>query len=117
MGIAPAAVSSLCDDDFLFIGNIGDYSACFGIFNNSANRHADIKRLCFFAGAAGSAAVLPVFSAVFPFISEIGKGGKVTVGNKYYIAASAAVAAVGSACGNIFFSMERYGAVAPVTGL
>ena len=61
-----------------------------------------------------SAALAAVFGNVFAFIHKVDKAGTVPVRDEIYIAALAAVAAVGSAVGNAFIAHERNRAVAAV---
>ena len=61
-------------------------------------------------------AVSAVFGYEFSFVSEIYKRVLADLGDKYDVSAASAVAAVGSALGDVFFTPERNGAVSAVAG-
>ena len=114
MPVAPAAFAAFCGDKRLVRGHIRHHNTAFTLADNRAARHTNHKVLPFFAVAARTAAVLPVFGFVFAFIAEIRKGRKIVVHLKHDVAAAPTVAAVRSAGRDIFFTVERNRAVAAV---
>ena len=86
------------------------------VLYKGASRHAYYKVGAVFAEAALSAAGQTVFRRVFSFITEVGEGGKIVVGQENDVAALPSVAPVGTAGRNVFFPSEGYGSVASVTG-
>ena len=114
MLVAPAAVAALGYYNGLRIGYIGNYSAAFRILNQCADRYAYDKVGRFFARAAAAAALFARLCRVFALVAEVRKGRKVTVSLENNISAPAAVAAVGSACRNIFLPVKGNSAVAAV---
>ena len=89
----------------------------FGIPYDGAPGHLYIQGLPVLAVAAFALAVGSVARHVFALISEVHKGGHIVVYNKDHIAATAAVAAVRTACGHIFFPMKGHGSVSAFAGV
>ena len=116
MLIAPAASAALTEDERLLVGHILDDLAGFGVPDQGAPRHADGEALTVLAAFA---AALPVYAAsghIFALIAEVHKGGHIVVHLHDDAAAVAAVAAVGAAGRDIFFSVKGHRAVAAVAG-
>ena len=75
MLVTPAAVAALSNRYRLFVRNIGNYSAGFGILHKGAHRYRNNKVGGTFAGTAARTALLSRFRRIFSLIAEIGKGG------------------------------------------
>ena len=117
MLISPAAVSALCDGNRLTIRYIGDYSAGLGVFYKRTDGDGYNKVGRAFARAPSGSAFLPRFRGIFALIAEIRKGGQITVRLKNYIAAAAAVAAVGSSRRDILLPVKGDRAITAVARL
>ena len=117
MNIAPAAFAALCGNKALDFAHISHNRAGVCLLDYRSARNFDFKVGALFTVASAAFAALAVLSGVFPFVSEVGKRCKIVIDNKNNVAAFAAVAAVGSARGNIFFSVKRNGTCAAVACL
>ena len=116
--IALSAVAAL-EDEFrltVFV-HIADYPAAFRVLNDRTERNVDIHVFAVFAVALVRTAFAAVFGDVFAFIHKVYKAGSVPVRDEIYIAALAAVSAVGSAVGDALIPHERYRAVSAVARL
>ena len=112
MRIPPAALAALCDDVRLVVGDIRENAVGAFLLDEGAHRHADNQILGVFAAATSASAVLSARRGVLALIAEIGERAEVGIGKKYNVAALAAVAAVGTARGNVFFTVKRNSTVA-----
>jgi uncharacterized protein (UPF0333 family) len=63
----------------------------------------------------GASAVFTALGFIFSFVAEVRKGGKVVINLKNNVSASATVATVGTACVNVFFTVECNGTITAVT--
>ena len=115
--VAPAAVAALCGDKRFAVGHIRHNRAALGLTDYSAPGHFDYQILAPSAVFAPAGAVFTVGGGVFSLVAEVGERREVVVHLKDYVAASAAVAAVGAARSDIFLSAEAHGAVAAVARL
>ncbi len=106
MGIAPAALAALCGDKTLGFTHISHYGAAFRLFNKSTAGNADFKVGRLLAVTARAASVFAVLRFIFSFIAEVGESCEIIVNDENYVAALAAVAAVGTAGGNVLFPVE-----------
>ena len=114
MRIAPAALAASRDDMRLAVGDVREDAVAAFLPDESSQRHADDQILRVLAAAASSPAVFSARRGVFSFVAEIGKRAEVGVGKKNDVAASAAVAAVGTACRDILLAVKRHRSVAAV---
>jgi len=87
-----------------------------GVPDHGAQGDLDDQVLPIPAGAALAGAVHAVGGHVFALIAEVHQGGHMPVHLEDHVAAPAAVAAVGSAGGHVFFPVEGHGAVASLAG-
>ncbi len=114
MRIAPAALAAFCHYMRLLIGNIGKDSAGAFLLDDSAEGHADDKILGIFTVAPAASAVFAALRGVFSLVTEIRKSREVGIRDKHNVAALSPIAAVGTACRDIFFTVKRHRAVAAV---
>ena len=117
MLIAPSPLAAAGGHEGLVAGDILDQITVFGRFDQGAAGYADDEIFALLSGAALAGAVLSVGGGVFFLVPEIHQGGKVVVGHEDHAAASAAVAAVGTAGGHVFFTVKGHGAVAALSRL
>ena len=109
MLVAPAAPAALAQHKGLVVGHILDDLAGFGVPDQGAPGHTDGQTLAVLAAFAAALTVYTVGRHIFALIAEVHQRGHVVVHPD-------AVAAVGAACGNIFFPVEGDGSVAAVSG-
>ena len=117
VGVAPAALAALAENIGLIAGHVLDDLIGLRIPDQCAPGNPDGEALAVLAGFALAGAVHAVFGGVFALVAKIHQGGEIVVHLENDVAAVAAVAAVGAACGDIFFTVEGYAAVAAIAGL
>ena len=111
MGIAPAATAALSQDEILAGGHIHNDLTGGRIPHNRAARHLDDERLAALTAHFPALAVLTCLGSVLALIPEVQQRGQIIVDPQDDAAAMAAVTAVGTAGGNIFFPVECHRAV------
>ena len=117
MLIALAASSALQHNLSLIVsGHIRDHLAGFCFHDNSSFRNFQYNIRPVRAVTASFAALLSVLGLEFSFVAVISQSRLAFIHFKDNVSASSAVAAVGTAVGNIKFSPEAYMAVAAFTG-
>ena len=116
MLVAPAAPAALAQHKGLVVGHILDDLAGFGVPDQGAPGHADGQTLAVLAAFAAALAVYTVGRHIFALIAEVHQRGHIVVHPDDDAAAVAAVAAVGAACGDVFFPVKGDGSVAAVSG-
>ena len=116
MLVAPAAAPALAQHEGRVVGHVLDDLAAFGIAHQRAPWHLDGQALAVLAGLAAALSVHAVAGHVLALVAEVHQGGHVVVHLQNDGAAVSAVAAVGAACGDIFFPVERHRAIAAVAG-
>ena len=117
MLVAPAALAAACGDEGLAVGHVVHYAAGLGVAHERTAGNADIKALAVLARAALALTVRARSGDVFTLVSEVHQRGHIVIDNENDISALAAVAAVGTACRDVFLAVERDGSVAAVSGL
>ena len=115
--VAPAASAAFGDDMILTGGHIHNDLTGFGIPDDCASGNLDDQILAPFAAHIPALAACACLGGVLAFVAEIQKGGQIVVDPQDHTAAMAAVAAVGTAGGYIFFSVESNCSVTAVTCL
>src|SRR4029078_10691698 len=95
---------------------IGDEFAAVGVGDRRAHRHAQHHVLSAATVAVGAVAVLAALRAMDARVAVIDERVDVAVGLGVDAAAATAIAAVGTAAGDILFSPERRDAIAAVAG-
>ena len=115
MHITPAALTALCGNKTLCFAHICHNCLAVCFTDDCATRHFNFKVLSLFAVASSAFSALTVRSGIFALVSKIGKGSQIVINNKNHVAAFSAVATVGPACGNIFFSVKGNGSCSTVT--
>lgn len=98
--------AALCDNCGSVVGNVGKQPSAFGVLYNGALGIAYYKVGAVFAEAALSAAGQAVFRRVFSFITEVGEGGKIVVGQENDVAALSSVAPVGPPAATYFSRLK-----------
>ena len=114
--VAPAAVAAPAQDKGLVVGHIPDDLLSLGVTNDGTTGDLDDEGCAVLAGAVLACAVAAVFGHVLALVAEVHQGGHAGVGLDDDVAAPAAVAAVGTAVGDILFPVEGHCAVAAGTG-
>ena len=114
MNVAEAAFAAFCKGECVLVRHVDYQPSALIVVDESSARHLNDQVGRAFAVATAAAAFLTVFGEVFALVSEIGEGGEVVVDLQNDVAALAAVAAVGTARGNIFFAVKCDGTVAAV---
>ena len=117
MLVPPSAAPTFAENKIGVVGHIADDLVCLGVADDRPARNLDDQIFPPLAAAARALPVLPVRRGIFALIAEVHQGGKIVVDAKDDIAALSAVAAVGSARGNVFLPMEGHSAVSAVSGL
>ncbi len=95
-------------------GEVADHLSGVGVKNFGAAGDEDDPIFARGSGAVFDAAFGPVFAFDDALVAEVEEGLKIDVGFEDDVAASSAVAAVGSACGDVFFPSEGNHAIAAV---
>ena len=116
MRVAPAALAATAENERLGIGHILDDLVRFRVAHDGAARHADREILALLAELARALTVHAGLGDVFALVAEVHQCRHVVVDDEDNVAAVAAVTAVGAACGDIFFAVERHRTVAALTG-
>ena len=117
MPVTPAAAPAFAEDEILVGGHILDDFAALGIAHQRSGRHGNHRVLARRAVHLARLAIAAVFGNELALIAEGEQRVGALVDTQDDIAAPAAVAAVGSARGNIFFAAEGHGTVAAVPRL
>ena len=112
VGIAPAAPAALSDDKVLAGGHVHNDLVGLRIPDHGAPGDLDNQGLSTLAAHIPAQAVHTCLGGVLPLITEIQQCGKIVIDPQDHAAAMAAVAAVGTAGGHIFFPVEGHGAIA-----
>ena len=115
VGVAPAALSAAAENERLGIGHILDDLVALRVEHNGAARYADGEILALLAELARALTVHAGLGDVFALVAEVHQRGHIVVDDEDDIAAVAAVAAVGTARGDVFFAVERHRTVAALT--
>ena len=115
VGVAPTALSAAAENERLGIGHILDDLVALRVAHNGAARHADGEILALLAELAPALTIHAGLSDVFALVAEVHQRGHIVVDDEDDIAAVAAVAAVGTARGDILFAVERHRAVTALT--
>ena len=110
--VAPAASAALAEDKVLRVRHVLDDLVCLAVAHDRAARNLDDQVFSALALASAALSVHAVGRDIFALVAEIHQRGQVVVDSQNNRAAVAAVAAVGSACRNIFFPVESNRAVA-----
>ncbi len=117
MGVSPAALAAVRDDERLAIGHILNDTAAVAVADDRAGRDRDIQVLAALAEELALLAVRAVFCGKLPSVLEFDQRILSRVDGENHIAAAAAVSAVRAALGDIFFAAEGNAAVAAVARL
>ena len=117
MPVAPAAAPAFAEDEVLVGGHILDDFAALGVAHQRSWRHGNHRVLARGAVHLARLAVSAVFGDEFALVAEGKQGVGALVDAQDDVAAPAAVTAVGSARGDIFFAAEGDGAVSAVSRL
>ena len=112
VGVAPAALAAAAENERLRVGHILDDLVALRVAHDGAAGHTDREILALLAVFARALTVHAGLGDVFALIAEVHQCRHVVVDDEYNVAAVAAVTAVGAACGDIFFAVERHRAVA-----
>ena len=116
MLVAPTAAAALAQHIGLVVGHVLDDLVGLGVAHQRAPGHADGETLAVLAGLAAALTVHAVIGHILALVAEIHQGGHVVVHLQNNGAAVAAVTAVGTAGGNVFFPVKGHRAVAAVAG-
>ena len=114
--VAPAAPAALAQNVGLLVAHVLDDLVGLGVPDQSTPGNADDHIRAVLAGFSGTLTVHAVGGHVLTFIAEVHQGGQIVVHLQDDGAALAAVAAVRAAGRHIFFTVERYHAIAAVAG-
>ena len=114
VGVAPAALSAAAEDIRLIAGHVLDNLVGFRVPDQGAPRDPDGKGFAVLTAFALAHAVRALLRRVFALVAEIHEGGEVVVHLQNDVAAGNAVAAVRTACGDVFFPVEGDAAIAAV---
>ena len=118
MKIAIAAAPPFADDDFGAVGGeVAEYVAALAVVNDGARRHGDDEIGAVLAVAIGGAAAFAALRSPEFAINEGSEAVGIGVGAEDDAAAVAAVAAVGTAFGDVFFPAKTATAAAAVAAL
>ena len=118
MQIAKAAVAAFGDFGALAImGEVGNDLLGRQILDDGTDRYAQRHVIGTTSGAACAAALFAVFGAKNPCEPVINERIDVFVGHHINAAAASAIAAVGPAFGDIFFTPHRCRAASAITGV
>ena len=117
VSVAPAAASALAEHVFLGVCHIEDYLTGINVADESSLGYGDDNVGAGLAVLLATHTVCAVLGHEFSLVSEGEKGVRALVNAEDYIAAATAVAAVGTARGDVFFSMEGNGTVTAVACL
>ena len=110
----PAAAAGGQDGALTVGGQVRDHGAAGFVGDDGAGRHAQLDVTAGGAEAVRAAAVHPVARMMAARVTVVEQGVDVAVGHGPHAAAPAAIAAVGPALGDEFFTSKRHAAVAAV---
>jgi hypothetical protein len=96
------------------LSEVADFFAGIGFKNQRARWDGNETVFAFSAGAITAAAVFAALSAMHRVVAKIYKGIHIFGGYQIYAATIAAVAPIGAAEGNVFFTAERGFAIAAI---
>ncbi len=116
MFVAPAALAAVEADERFVVRYVFYDPAGRRVAYDGALRDLYHKILAVFAVEFRAGSVAAVLCDVFSAVSEIEQSILALIGLKNYVSALAAVAAVRSALGDVFFTPEGHAAVAAVAG-
>src|SRR5258708_2754078 len=117
MLIAASAASTVRDENALTgCGEIGQRFAGFAVIDHGSDGDLQNHVVAGVASAIGAFAVTATVGFEFPIVAVTEKRVVVGIGFEINAAATATVAAAGSAAGNVFFAAKRDAAVAAVAG-
>ena len=115
VGVSPAAAAAAADEHRLVAGDIRHQGAGVLILDEGTAGYTDGHIRAVAAKAVHAGAGLAVLRSVLFLITEVHQGGQIVIRDKINAAAAAAVAAVGSAGGNVLLPAEGNGTVAAVS--
>ena len=116
VGVAPAALAAAAEDERLGVGHVLDDLVRLRVAHDGAAGDADREILALLAELARALTIHAGLSDVFALVAEVHQRRHIVVDHKDDVAAVAAVAAIGTARGDILFAVERHRAVAALAG-
>jgi hypothetical protein len=117
MLVAPAAAAAFAEHERFIGAHIRDNLVGLGVADQRAAGNLDYEILAVLAGTAGTLAVTPGRCGILALITEVHQSGHMVIDLQDNGTALAAIAAVGTAVGDVLFAVERHNTVAAVTGL